>query len=307
MPAQTRRFLIWTCLLMAACLLPLHLLGIDISVSSIQIQVKYLAVAGAAFGFLLWLGRAPLVRLLLEVTIWSMLVSSLVNLPVALLVRLPVPFVDQQALLLDAKLGIDAGAWVRFAQRHPRFDFLLSLAYISLRPVDILTLYVPILCRRPRWSSEMFVALVMQLFATVVVMAVAQGIGPWVVNGVAPTHRQAEISELMLSFKQARAIRLDMGDIPGFVAFPSWHVMLAMLSAFTIGRLRILRELCWIWVALVAISTLTTGWHYGIDVLSGALVASLSMYASKALHRRWDAREVRQARAAQGASEAVLA
>jgi membrane-associated phospholipid phosphatase len=289
MPPQTRRFLGVACFLMLACLVPLHLLGVDILFATVTERIKYLAWTVLAFGVLCLLKRAPLVRLLLEVTIWSMLVSSLVNLPIALFVRLPVPFVDRAAQALDSRLGLNAAAWVQFAATHRHFRVLCKLAYVSLRPVDILTLYVPVLARRPRWLSEMFVALVLQLCATAVIMCVAQAVGPWVVNGVAATERQAEITDVMLRIKHAPTFRLDMGDIPGFVAFPSWHVMLAMLSALTIGRVRVLREVCIVWVVLVAISTLTTGWHYGIDVLSGVVVAGLSMLASKHLHRRWDA------------------
>lgn len=306
MTNQTRRFLASACFMMLFCAVPLYLAGIEIIASSLKTQLQYLAATLSAFLALRALGRLPLVQLLLEVTIWSMLVSTLVNLPVAFMVRLPVPFLDSQAAAFDARLGFVAGDWVRFAQAHPRFDFLCNLAYISLRPVDILTLYVPILCRKPRWSSELFVALVLQLAATVLIMAVAQGIGPWVVNGTPPTPRQAEITQVMQTLKHAHGFRLDMGDIPGFVAFPSWHVMLAMLSAFTIGRIRVLRELCIAWVVLVAISTLTTGWHYGIDVISGVLVGGGCMWASKRLHQRWDAPAREPAVTGRG-SEAVLA
>ncbi len=290
MPTPARTFLTWSCALMLACVLPLRWLGVDIAISSVTTSVAFLATTFGILLVLVRLNRAPLVRLLLEITAWSILIGLLANLPLALVVRLPVPLVDRSVALLDARLGIHAADWARFARRHPRIDWASSLVYISLRPANMLALYVPVLCRKARWSSELFVALVLQLFATVAILLFVQGVGPWLVEGVDASVRQAEIAELMSRFKRAPHILLDMGDVPGFVAFPSWHVMLALLAAFTIGRIRVLCPICIVWVALIAVSTLTTGWHYGVDVISGLAVGSLCMFASRRLHRHWDDR-----------------
>ncbi len=296
MPTQARTFLAWSCALMLACVLPLRWLGVDILIPSITTALAFLSATAGALFILVYLDKAPLVRLLLEVTGWSILIGLLSNLPLALVVRLPVPVVDSYASALDARLGIHAQNWVRFAQRHPRVDWALNLVYISLRPANMLALYVPILCRKARWSSELFIALVLQLLATVSIMSVAQGIGPWLVDGVNASARQLEIGELMTRFKSARHIGLDMGDIPGFVAFPSWHVMLALLAATTIGRIRVLRAACIAWVGLIAISTLTTGWHYGVDVISGLVVGTLCIFASRRIHCHWDSQHRQAAR-----------
>ena len=285
---------------MLLMVLPLHALGVAVIWATVSERAKYFAVALGLFAALRAWKRAPLVELLVEVTLWSMLVSTLVNLPIALCVRLPVPFADAAVKTLDARLGLDVSRASAFVAHHPRLAAFSSLAYVSLRPIDILTLYVPVLARRPRWASEMFVALVLALGATLAIMLSAQAIGPWVVSGVRPSERQREIELVMRQIKHAPSFRLDLGDIPGFVAFPSWHVLLAMFSAFTIGRVRTLRTPCVIWALLVAISTLTTGWHYGVDVLSGVVVGCLALLGSRALHRSWDRAETARRSAAVG-------
>lgn len=297
LPAGARRFLAYAAALMLATALPLHALGVDVLWSSVRSSLRYFGIVLTLFvAFRIW-KRAPLVELLLEVTLWSLLIGDIVNMPLALCVRLPVPFSDLAAKSLDSRLGIHVGAVRELALRHPRLNAFSDLIYDSLWRVNTLTVYVPVIARRPRWASEMFVALVLAFGATFACMLCAQAIGPWVVNGVHPTASQHGIEQVMLQVKHAPTFRLDMSDIAGFVSFPSWHVLLAMFSAFTIGRVRGLKIPCMLWAALVALSTLTTGWHYGVDVISGLVVGCLAMLGSRALHRYWE-----RAAAARGAA-----
>jgi membrane-associated phospholipid phosphatase len=62
----------------------------------------------------------------------------------------------------------------------------------------------------------------------------------------------------------------------GIVSFPSYHVVLAILSAIALSSVRRLRAPAWILAVLVCVSTVLTGWHYGIDVLGGLLVAMIT-------------------------------
>lgn len=276
---------------MLATALPLHALGVDVIWSSVSSGVRFIGITLALFiAFRIW-KRAPLVELLLELTLWSVLVGHLVSLPVALCVRLPIPFSDLAAKAADARLGIDAATVREFVLHHPRLNAFSELIYNSLRRADILSIYLPVIARRTRWASELLVALVIAIGATVAILLCAQAIGPWVVSGVPPTDNQHGIEQVMLQVKHAPKFQLDMSDIAGFVSFPSWHVLLAMFAAFTIGRVRVLTIPCVIWAALVALSTLTTGWHYGVDVLSGLVIGTLAILGSRALHRYWDRAE----------------
>jgi membrane-associated phospholipid phosphatase len=71
---------------------------------------------------------------------------------------------------------------------------------------------------------------------------------------------------------------LDMQKA-GIVSFPSYHVELAILSAMALSSIRCLRAPAWVLAALVCVSTVLTGWHYGVDVLGGLAVAIITASA----------------------------
>ena len=72
----------------------------------------------------------------------------------------------------------------------------------------------------------------------------------------------------------------------GMIAFPSFHVMWAVLTTYAALPYR---KLFWAVAALnvlVVASTLLLGWHYLVDVPSGLLLAVLSLYAGEYTYRR---------------------
>jgi membrane-associated phospholipid phosphatase len=66
-------------------------------------------------------------------------------------------------------------------------------------------------------------------------------------------------------------------DHAGIVSFPSFHVVLAILSAVALSCIRPLRAPVWILAAMICASTIVTGWHYAIDILGGLVVAMISI------------------------------
>jgi membrane-associated phospholipid phosphatase len=73
--------------------------------------------------------------------------------------------------------------------------------------------------------------------------------------------------------------------IYGVVCFPSFHVIWAILCAAALWTYKPLRVPVALVYGLIILSTMTTGWHYFIDVVAGAVVALLSLKASFLLTR----------------------
>jgi membrane-associated phospholipid phosphatase len=92
----------------------------------------------------------------------------------------------------------------------------------------------------------------------------------------APSRFQAQVLPYLANLKSSGPVELG-AESAAIVAFPSFHVALALISAFSLGALRRLRVGAWILAALICISTITTGWHYGVDVLGGIAVAAVSV------------------------------
>ena len=88
----------------------------------------------------------------------------------------------------------------------------------------------------------------------------------------------------LIRLKSSAPVELDMNNA-GIVSFPSFHVVLAILSAVALSSIRRLRAWAWALAALICISAVTTGWHYGIDILGGLILAILTMIATSRIPR----------------------
>ena len=74
------------------------------------------------------------------------------------------------------------------------------------------------------------------------------------------------------------------------VCFPSFHVAWAIFFVAALWGFRWLRIPAVIVSAMVILSTMTTGWHYFVDVLGGIVLAVISIVFAKRLTSRMDTR-----------------
>ena len=75
-------------------------------------------------------------------------------------------------------------------------------------------------------------------------------------------------------------------DVDGLITFPSFHTTWAVLLALAFLRRRRLLPLFATLNVIVIVSTLTTGWHYLVDVLGGIAVCLLAVVSLRPLEKR---------------------
>jgi membrane-associated phospholipid phosphatase len=63
-------------------------------------------------------------------------------------------------------------------------------------------------------------------------------------------------------------------------------VFWAAVAAYALQPFRLLRYPAILVAALITVSTMTTGWHYGVDVLAGLLLAAISTFIAGAVLSR---------------------
>lgn len=242
-----------------------------------------LAVLGALLAVYRRLDRAPRIQDTLEGALWGIALSNLFYVPMYALVRLPRPLADDALARADRALGVDVASLVAFGLRHPGLARLLAGIYDSMTLVCVLALVVPPLLGRAAWTAELLLALVLAIAQSLVLLALVQGVGPWVHGGFSPSSVQVSCEDAMKAMKTGGVYRIDLGAPDPLVVFPSWHVILALLAGFALARHRRVRPFAIAWSIGTVLSTLTTGWHYLVDVLGGIAVAVVSIYAAHRL------------------------
>ena len=66
---------------------------------------------------------------------------------------------------------------------------------------------------------------------------------------------------------------MDLSYVNGLLCFPSFHTILAILAAVALWSIPYARWLSSLWAGLIVVSTVTTGWHYVIDVVAGLVIS----------------------------------
>ncbi len=287
MSPPLRPYLASLCLAMSACAVPAVLAGFSIHSAALLAQASIALALGLLLLAYTRLRRAPSIQLGLEAALWSIGLSSTFNFPMHLILSQRATFADAALARADAALGFNVAFLVKLTTAHPVLSRLSDSSYASLHGVSILAILLPALTLRRVWLSELLLALGLSIVASLLILTRLRAIGPWVGGGFLASAAQAQCEGALRAVEFGARLSIDVSRSAPFIALPSWHVILAVLSAHALGRYRGARVPALIWCALVCVSTLTSGWHYGVDVASGLAVAGLALAASKGVHRHW--------------------
>ena len=206
---------------------------------------------------------------------WGILMVALLKGAILTATARRFPLRDELWRQWDERLGIDVPRILDWAGKHATAAHVLAHCYGLLAPMLLAAFLVPALLGR-RGAAERFVlgnavGFVLALPCILLLPAV----GPWVAWHLPPSTVQHEW-ELGLQAVRNGNFAADTSLIAS-VCLPSFHTFWAVLSAQALGVFRWLRIPAAVLAALVVISTLTTGWHYGVDVIAGLLLAGMAM------------------------------
>jgi hypothetical protein len=220
---------------------------------------------------------------LLAMTFWAVLISNLLLLPQYIAARQPAEWCDAQLARADALLGVQVPDVLRLMDHVPAFSRALEVAYGTLIFLMTLAIMVPPLCGRMYKAKEFAIASVVAAAISLPLFAVFQARGPWDYYGYAPSPPQAASAEALRALKSPEWFVVSLSDLNGLICFPSFHTILALLSANALWSIPYLRWPSAALALLIVLATVTTGWHYLVDVAGGVAVAVVSVAAARGL------------------------
>ncbi len=262
----------------------LHLARIHLSPGQVVPRVGLLALLLAAAVFYRW-RRMPRAVDLIVMAFWGILISNLLLLPMYILGRRPVAFCDADLARWDARLGLEVPDVLRILPSVPLLGRVLEIAYGLLIVMIVLAIMVPPLYGRMDRAKEFALASVAAAALTFPIFAFLQALGPWSHYGFEPSPPQAASMQTLLALKSDDWFELNLGDLNGLICFPSFHTVLALLTAAVLWPVPYLRWPAALLAGLIVISTVTTGWHYLVDVAAGIVVAPVAIVLARGVLR----------------------
>ncbi|MDR7038738.1 hypothetical protein J2X36_003509 [Methylobacterium sp. BE186] len=215
-----------------------------------------------------------------------------VTVPAALLhylaASLALPLRDAELAGIEAALGFDWPAYIGFLADHPTLSWWLALAYHSSGPQVALVVIALSAARRlgRLWRFvRLFSATLLVVIAVSAVLPAAGPYAHYAPPAVPASHLETVGAlwhlEPLARLRAGTLGSLALGDIRALVTFPSFHVCLAILTAWALAPLPLIGPAGLVLNAAVIVGTVGAGGHYLPDTLAGGLLALLALAASR--------------------------
>ncbi len=196
------------------------------------------------------------------------------------------PLVDSELTHLDAVLGFRESVVVRWTHSHPVAGNFLATTYGTLMPQTLLAIIVLGLFDDGIALREFILRFMVCALVTAGLFLWFPAAGPFVSQSYQPTDVQSHYLTHLHAMRDGATLALRWKEVEGLITFPSFHATWASLLALAYWRRRVLFPLFAALNAIVVVSTLTTGWHYLVDVLGGIIVCVLVLVSLRPLEKR---------------------
>jgi len=213
---------------------------------------------------------------------WTLLIALLIVQAAPITATFAFPLRDGLWRSLDQHLGLNVPAIMAFVRRHPAIDSLLFRSYaFTLHPLVLCAILLPALLGKREAAQRFVLSNAFSFVLALPLMIFLPAVGPWVGWGFPPDKLQKACEATIFALRHGS---LDIRDnFGGIVCLPSFHAFWAIVSAQALYTFRYLRYPAIVVAGLITISTVTTGWHYGVDVIAGILMFGVCTLLSNAV------------------------
>ena len=190
------------------------------------------------------------------------------------------PLLDPALARIDQALGFDWLAFLEATNASPAIAYILVHAYHSTGPQFLLLILFLSLTTWSERLSEFLALLAMTSLITAILFALVPAVGAFdyyrpdrqLFDNFTQNAGMWHYNEL-IALRSGEEVEFVIGRVEGLVTFPSFHTVLAILTAYAVRDVRLLAAPVAILNAVVIVSTLPEGGHYLIDVLAGIVIA----------------------------------
>ena len=187
------------------------------------------------------------------------------------------PLADDYLMAGDAAMGVHLPSIVEWAVAHPTLRWLLSASYVSVFPSTLLAIFVLGLDPDVRRLREFVTHFILAGMLTTLIFFFLPAAGPFAAYGYEPRPDQQRFIDHFFALRAGEFPLVSLTNLEGLITFPSFHTSWALLVAWAFRPYRWLFPPMLIVNLAVVASTLTTGWHYGCDVVGGILITLVSI------------------------------
>jgi hypothetical protein len=271
-------------LFVAASAVGSYWVGITLLPQPVLVRAALIAALVGLALFYRWRRAQRMINLLVIVA-WSVLFSALYSVPQYVAGRSPAALCDAWLARLDRALGIEVPAILQAIAGFPGLGQFLAICYYTLLPLMTLAIILPAFCGHMQRAKEYCVACLASAALGIPLFAFLPALGPWTHYQYPASVEQENYLRVLLELRSGGPYSLDLGHVEGVITFPSFHTILPTLAAFALWPVRYVRWPAAIVAGLIALSALTTGWHYVVDVLAGIILAAAACAVAKAYSR----------------------
>jgi membrane-associated phospholipid phosphatase len=188
------------------------------------------------------------------------------------------PFIDPFLHQADLALGIDLNSVIRGVISVPFLPVLLGMAYVSSIPIVFISALIFAWLRREERAWELCFVFNLCLLVTAISAALIPATGPFhflpipvaLQNALPPGSGIYALDDLF-ALRRAEHFVIDPTELKGVATFPSFHAMLALMTAAAWRGIPLMRVAMPAWQAIVILSTIPIGGHYAIDLIAGLI------------------------------------
>jgi hypothetical protein len=197
--------------------------------------------------------------------------------------RTGLPLADGWLMAADRAIGFDWPAFVQWVDRHPMLAAALACGYSSF---SIQLMLLPILLDFEARAYQMVLGYLLLCCAAIAISIFFPSLGAYEGHGLdgrTLTNVNAHFGYFFLqSFNAVRTdpnFSLSLGVAAGIITFPSIHAGVALLCGWAAWASPLLRLPFAILNLLMAVSAISHGGHYLVDIIAGFVVAAAAIAA----------------------------